>query len=108
MNTVTDNDLRELKDLIKDLRTELKSEILDFKNESIRNQLILEGKINNLETKVTGLSVQISELKEYSSKRLDDNNTRLNITTTGFLTIIGIFVTALLGIIAKVVFFPNI
>jgi len=41
-------------------------------------------------------------------KRIDDLNARVNITTNGFLGIVGILVTGILGILGKVVFFPNL
>ena len=40
-------------------------------------------------------------------KRIDDLNARVNITTNGFLGIVGILVAGILGILGKIVFFPN-
>lgn len=39
-------------------------------------------------------------------KKFDEVNTHLNTMTIGFLSIVGILVTGLLGIISKLVFFP--
>jgi hypothetical protein len=40
-------------------------------------------------------------------KGIDNVENRLNIITIGFLSIVGILVTGLLGIIGKLTFFPN-
>ncbi|MFM6438920.1 MAG: DUF4164 domain-containing protein, partial [Microcystis panniformis] len=54
-----------------------------------------KGDIKALDAKVTGLE-----------KRVDDLNARVNITTIGFLSIVGILVTGMLTIAGKTVFFP--
>ncbi|WP_419866690.1 hypothetical protein [Microcystis viridis] len=40
-------------------------------------------------------------------KRIDDLNVRVNISNNGFLGIVEILVTGILGILGKIVFFPN-
>ncbi|HIK36572.1 MAG TPA: DUF4164 domain-containing protein, partial [Geminocystis sp. M7585_C2015_104] len=41
------------------------------------------------------------------NKRFDEGNSRLNTLTIGFLSIVGVLVTGLLGIIVKIALFPN-
>jgi hypothetical protein len=81
----------------------------------------IEGKIDSLQRDVserfdkvderlTKLEIGQAEIKAEVSglqKRTDDLNGRLNIMTVGFLSVIGVFATALVGIISKLVFFPN-
>ena len=88
----------------------------------------IEGKIDNLQRDVTQkfdkiderltkLEIGQSELKGdikaldskliETDKRINDLNGRLNITSNAFLGIVGILVTGILGILAKIVFFPN-
>jgi predicted nuclease with TOPRIM domain len=82
----------------------------------------IEGKIDSLQRDVnerlTKLEIGQSEIrgdiKALDSKvmeiekRIDDLNARVNITTNGFLGIVGILVTGILGILGKIVFFPNL
>ncbi|CCI24780.1 conserved hypothetical protein [Microcystis aeruginosa PCC 9809] len=81
----------------------------------------IEGKIDSLQRDVnerlTKLEIGQSEIrgdiKALDSKvmeiekRIDDLNVRVNITTNGFLGIVEILVTGILGILGKIVFFPN-
>ncbi|GBF55048.1 phosphomannomutase [Microcystis sp. 0824] len=81
----------------------------------------IEGKIDSLQRDVnerlTKLEIGQSEIKGdikaldskvmEIEKPIDDLNARVNITTNGFLGIVGIVVTGILGILGKIVFFPN-
>jgi len=81
MTAFTESDIKELKDLI-----------IGLKEDSKRIEI---GQAE-IKAKVEGLD-----------KRVDDINSRLNIMTVGFLSIVGVMTTGILGIIGKVVFFPN-
>lgn len=85
MSTVTEADIKELKDLINNRFDKLSEDITDIK-----------VKLAKIESKTDGLE-----------KRVDDLNGRLNIMTIGFLSIVGVLVTGILGIIGKIAFFPN-
>jgi peptidoglycan hydrolase CwlO-like protein len=77
----------------------------------------IEGKIDSLQRDVNKLEIGQSEIrgdiKALDSKvmeiekRIDDLNVRVNISNNGFLGIVGILVTGILGILGKIVFFPN-
>lgn len=70
----------------------------------------LESKIDNINEKLTKVEIDVEKLKtqnEQIVKRLDNVENRLNTMTIGFLSIVGILVTGLLGIIGKLTFFPN-
>lgn len=82
MSTVTENDLKEVKELITQLS----------------NRMIAQNEQVN--EKLNEMKVDIATLKEGQSginKRLDSIDTRLN-------TLIAVMFTGLLGIIAKLVF----
>lgn len=120
MTAVTESDLKRLEDLIingqKAIETrfteiensmaEIKADIktLETGQTEIRKdmqtlaigQTEIKGEIGTLDAKITGLE-----------KRTDDLNAHLNIMTVGFLSIVGVFVTAMVGILGKIVFFPN-
>jgi uncharacterized membrane protein YgaE (UPF0421/DUF939 family) len=74
-------------------------------------------KFDKIEERLTKLEIGQSELKGdikaldskliETEKRINDLNGRLNITSNAFLGIVGILVTGILGILAKIVFFPN-
>ena len=74
-------------------------------------------KFDKIEERLTKLEIGPSELKGdikaldskliETEKRINDLNGRLNITSNAFLGIVGILVTGILGILAKIVFFPN-
>jgi hypothetical protein len=81
MTTLTKSDIKDIKDLIVALREDIKR---------------LEIGQAEIKTKVEGLE-----------KRVDDINSRLNIMTIGFLSIVGVTMTGILGIIGKIVFFSN-
>jgi tetrahydromethanopterin S-methyltransferase subunit F len=81
MTAFTESDIKELKDLIIGLKEDIKR---------------IEIGQAEIKAKVEGLD-----------KRVDDINSRLNIMTVGFLSIVGVMTTGILGIIGKVVFFSN-
>ena len=81
MTGFTESDIKELKDLIIGLKEDIKR---------------IEIGQAEIKAKVEGLD-----------KRVDDINSRLNIMTVGFLSIVGVMTTGISGIIGKVVFFPN-
>ena len=54
-----------------------------------------------------GQNEQINKRLDEMNNRINDTNNRLNTLTIGFLSIVGIFVIALLTIIGKLVFFPT-
>ena len=56
----------------------------------------IKGDIKALDSKVMEIE-----------KRIDDLNVRVNISNNGFLGIVEILVTGILGILGKIVFFPN-
>ncbi|GBF54932.1 phosphomannomutase [Microcystis sp. 0824] len=74
-------------------------------------------KFDKIEERLTKLEIGQSEIKGdiktldskliETDKRINDLNGRLNITSNAFLGIVGILVTGILGILAKIVFFPN-
>lgn len=74
-------------------------------------------KFDKIEERLTKLEIGQSELRGdikaldskviETEKRINDLNGRLNITSNAFLGIVGILVTGILGILAKIVFFPN-
>ncbi|MCA2620487.1 MULTISPECIES: DUF4164 domain-containing protein [unclassified Microcystis] len=81
MTAFTESDIKELKDLIIGLKEDIKR---------------IEIGQAEIKAKVEGLD-----------KRVNDINSRLNIMTVGFLSIVGVMTTGISGIIGKVVFFPN-
>ena len=74
-------------------------------------------KFDKIEERLTKLEIGQSELRGdikaldskviETEKRINDLNGRLNVTSNAFLGIVGILVTGILGILAKIVFFPN-
>ncbi|TRU71761.1 MAG: DUF4164 domain-containing protein [Microcystis viridis Mv_BB_P_19951000_S69] len=98
MTAVTENDLKRLEDLIVSGQKAIESRLTNLENgqKAIENSLgEIKGDIKALDAKVTGLE-----------KRVDDLNAQVNITTIGFLSIVGILVTGMLTIASKTVFFP--
>jgi chromosome segregation ATPase len=92
--TAIENRLGEIKEDIKVLEAGQTEIHQDIQNLAI-GQTEIKGEIRTLDARITGLE-----------KRTDDLNGRLNIMTVGFLSIIGVFATAIVGILGKFVFFP--
>lgn len=89
MSTLTDNDLKELKDLI------------NSKFESISKDLTeIKVDIATIKSDVNGLGKRLDETKESLSKRLDDTNKRIdNLEFTNR----GIFITVISGLLLAVI-----
>jgi tetrahydromethanopterin S-methyltransferase subunit G len=85
MTTVTESDLKELKDLI----------------------LGIDKKLDVYIARTDEKFKSVDQRFDQIEKSIDSVNARLNTFTLGFLSIVGILVTGLLGIVTKVVFFPN-
>jgi chromosome segregation ATPase len=70
----------------------------------------VDERFDKVDERLTKLEIGQAEIKSEVSglqKRTDDLNGRLNIMTVGFLSVIGVFATAIVGILSKIVFFPN-
>lgn len=70
----------------------------------------VDERFDKVDERLTKLEIGQAEIKAEVSglqKRTDDLNGRLNIMTVGFLSVIGVFATAIIGILSKLVFFPN-
>jgi hypothetical protein len=85
MPTVTESDLKEIKDLITNLTIN-----------QVKMEERLSGQINALDEKVSGID-----------KRLDIIEGRVNSLTGWLIGILFAFVGGLLGILGKIAFFPN-
>lgn len=85
MPTVTESDLKEIKDLITNLTIN-----------QVRMEERLSGQIIALDEKVSGID-----------KRLDIIEGRVNGLTGWLIGILFAFVGGLLGILGKIAFFPN-
>ena len=92
MPTLTDTDLKEIKDLITSGLSRLDTEITEIKIGQER----LSGQIMTLDEKVSG-----------TNKRLDIIENRVNSLTGWLIGILLAFVGGLLGILGKIAFFPN-
>ncbi|HIK37104.1 MAG TPA: hypothetical protein IGQ44_03835 [Geminocystis sp. M7585_C2015_104] len=57
--------------------------------------------------KLKAQNEQIVKRLDSHDKRFDEINSRLNTLTIGFLSIVGVLVTGLLGIIVKIALFRN-
>jgi uncharacterized protein with von Willebrand factor type A (vWA) domain len=106
MTTVTENDLKEIKDLIKELKTEIKSDFLELKTEinnklndleknQIRLETKLDGSINTINaqfegqknalSKVPDLAEKVGELKNWKQIAIVIVTTVVSGTITWFL-----------------------
>ena len=85
MPTVTESDLKEIKDLITNLTIN-----------QVKMEERLSGQINALDEKVSGID-----------KRLDIIEGRVNSLTGWLIGILFAFVGGLLGILGKIAFLPN-
>ena len=85
MPTVTESDLKEIKDLITNLTLN-----------QVRMEERLAGQIHALDEKVSGID-----------KRLDIIEGRVNSLTGWLIGILFAFVGGVLGILGKIAFFPN-
>lgn len=114
MTTSTNADINELRDLILALDRKIDNKIdaldrkIDTKIDALDKKIEVfqartEERFNTIDEKFKTLDEKFKGI----NTRLGDFNTRLNTMTIGFLSIVGILVTGLVGIIGKVVFFPN-
>ncbi|GFE68574.1 DUF4164 domain-containing protein [Chroococcus sp. FPU101] len=106
MSTVTEGDLKRLEDLITGLAQRIEQRFD-----------AVESRLDRLETKVQDLAISVVKIEskvDGLEKRIDDTikpidsvDARLNTFTIGFFSIFGVFVTGVLTVIGKIVFFPN-
>jgi uncharacterized protein YlxW (UPF0749 family) len=99
MATVTELDLKELKDFISQQFEQVNSKL----NELAIGQARLEARVSGLEKWVDDMNNRVNDM----NNQVNDMSNRLNIMTVGFLSILGVFMTGMLTIIGKLVFFPN-
>jgi tetrahydromethanopterin S-methyltransferase subunit F len=95
MTAFTESDIKELKDLMIVLQQEIQKLQI--------GQVEIQRDIKRIEIGQAEIKAKVEGL----DKRVDDINSRLNIMTVGFLSIVGVMTTGISGIIDKVVFFPN-
>lgn len=110
MSTVTESDLKELKDLILGIDKKLDIHIArtDKRFNTIDERFrSLEQRIDDTNKRIEQRIDDTNKRIEQVDKRIDSVNARLNTFTLGFLSIVGTLVTGLLSIVTKVVFFPN-
>jgi uncharacterized phage infection (PIP) family protein YhgE len=118
MSTVTDNDLRELKDLINskfeqiDRKFEQVNEKIDSRFEQVNEKI--DSRFEQVNDKLNDMRVEIATIKEGLSsvnKRIDDTNlgTNKRLDNLDFLarTVIGGIALALLAGLTKILY-PNI
>ncbi|ACK69617.1 conserved hypothetical protein [Gloeothece citriformis PCC 7424] len=109
-------DVGDIKDNVKKLeigqaRMEEKFNTVEEKFNTIEeklntNQARIEEKFNTVEEKFNTFGEKFNGMDERFKgidKRLDDINNRLNITTVGFLSIVGILVTGILAAVWNVI-----
>ena len=118
MTTITESDLKQVLDQINQnlgsFRQEVNQNLADFRQEVNQNLADFRQEVNQkfekLDERLHKVEIEIATVKGEVTglgKRVDDINNRFNIMTVGFLSIVGVLVTGILGIIGKVVFFPN-
>jgi len=103
MPTLTDTDLKEIKDLITSGFSRLDAEITEIKIGQER----LSGQIITLDEKLSGQIMTLDEKMSGTNKRLDIIESRVNSLTGWLIGILFAFVGGLLGILGKIAFFPN-
>lgn len=106
MSTVTESDLKRLEDLIINRFSDLDRKLNELESRFDK----VDSRLEKLSEESNAIRVDLATVKGEAigtNKRIDDLNTRLNTFTLGFLSIVGILVTGILGIVGKVVFFPN-
>ncbi|MBF2055835.1 MAG: DUF4164 domain-containing protein [Cyanobacterium sp. T60_A2020_053] len=88
-----------------DVLNKLDSKIdkLDSKIDALEDKL--DSKIDKLDSKIDGLEEKLDSKIEKLETSI---NNRFNTLTLGFLGLVGVLVTGLLGIVTKIVFFPNL
>ena len=96
MATVTDTDLKEIKDLI-----------VDLKINQVRMEERLSGQINALDEKLSGQINTLDQKVSGIDKRLEIVEIRVNGLTGWLIGVLFALVGGLLGILGKLTFFPN-
>ena len=96
MATVTDTDLKEIKDLI-----------IDLKINQVRMEERLSGQINALDEKLSGQINTLDQKVSGIDKRLEIVESRVNGLTGWLIDVLFPLVGGLLGILGKLTFFPN-
>jgi DNA repair exonuclease SbcCD ATPase subunit len=122
MATLTESDLKqfleqinqnlvsfrqEVKQDMTDFRQEVKQDMADFRQEVNQKFEKQDKRLRTIEIDLATFKGEIKGEITGLSKRVDDLNSHFNIMTVGFLSIVGVLVTGILGIIGKVTFFPN-
>lgn len=114
MATVTDTDLKELKDLITAGFSRLDNEITSLKigQERLSGQIIaldekLSGQITALDERLSGQITTLDGKVSGIDKRLDIVENRVNSLTGWLIGILFAFVGGWLGILGKIAFFPQ-
>ncbi|MFM7439950.1 MAG: hypothetical protein ACKO2V_15365, partial [Snowella sp.] len=96
MATVTDTDLKEIKDLI-----------IDLKINQVRMEERLSGQINALDEKLSGQINTLDQKVSGIDKRLEIVESRVNGLTGWLIGVLFALVGGLLGILGKLTFFPK-
>jgi archaellum component FlaC len=99
MTTVTESDIKEIKDFLVNL--DKKIDVIDKKLDI--HIARTDEKLKAIDERFDQLDKRIDDV----NKRVDSVDARLNTFMLGFLSIVGIMATGMLGIVGKVVFFPN-
>jgi predicted nuclease with TOPRIM domain len=111
MATLTESDLKQFLEQINQnlvsFRQEVKQDMADFRQEVNQKFEKQDKRLRTIEIDLATFKGEIKGEITGLSKRVDDLNSYFNIMTVGFLSIVGILVTGILGIIGKVTFFPN-
>ena len=107
MTTLTESDFKQFLEQINQnlvgFRQEVKQDLAEFRQEVNQKFEKQDERLRQIEIEIATVKGEVTGL----GKRVDDLNNRFNIMTVGFLSIVGVLVTGILGIIGKVTFFPN-
>jgi chromosome segregation ATPase len=110
MATVTDTDLKELKDLITAQSSQfvrVNDTLTEIKINQARTEERLSGQIAALDERLSGQIATLDEKVSGLDKRLDIIEGRVNGLTGWLIGVLFAFVGGLLGILGKITFFPN-
>jgi chromosome segregation ATPase len=115
MTTITEADLKELKDLINSRFDRVYEELSSLKVGVAEIKVDINNINKRLDDTNTNLNKRLDDTNANLNKRLDDTNsqitqiqTKINGQTNWFIGIFSILVTGLLGIFGKIAFFPNL
>ncbi|MFM1843219.1 MAG: hypothetical protein RLZZ490_1961 [Cyanobacteriota bacterium] len=114
MATITDSDLKELKDLISAGFNRLDGEIIGLKlnQEKLSGQVEaleerLSGRIDKLDSKLSGQMATLDAKLAGLDKRVENSEKRVESVTGWLVGILFALVGGLLGLLGKFAFFPN-